>query len=48
MDDAWYAVRLRIKEGALCIMYCSFSNDCDEVYRADGFRKVKELEEFYR
>ncbi|XP_038983642.1 uncharacterized protein LOC120111150 isoform X2 [Phoenix dactylifera] len=46
LDDAWYAVRLRVEQGALRVMYCNFSDDYDELYRADGFRTAEELEEF--
>lgn len=46
LDDAWYAVRLRMEEGAIRVMYCNFSDVYDEFYRADGFRTVQELEEF--
>ena len=46
MDDVWYAVRLRMEEGALHIMYYSFLDGYDELYQVDGFRNVEELEEF--
>ncbi|KAG1326702.1 hypothetical protein COCNU_01G006360 [Cocos nucifera] len=43
MDDAWYAVRLRLERERESF---ASSDIYDELYRADGFRTVEELEEF--
>ncbi|RWW75841.1 hypothetical protein BHE74_00016100 [Ensete ventricosum] len=50
-DDAWYEVRLAVEEdvegeAALRVMYCNFSGALDELYPADRFASLRELEEF--
>lgn len=50
-DDAWYEVRLAVEEdvegeAALRVMYCNFSGAFDELYPADRFASLRELEEF--
>ncbi|PKA49873.1 hypothetical protein AXF42_Ash004415 [Apostasia shenzhenica] len=46
-DDAWYNVRLQLRGGdKLRIMFCDFSEGCDELYGADAFDDEESLEAF--